>query len=909
MVGGLSTINGPLDPLIVVDNFIYDGNIANINPNDVESITVLKDAAAASIWGARAGNGVIVITTKKGHFNQKLQVDFNSDVIVTDKPNLDYNPKIPSSDYIDFEQLLFSKGYYNSQFTSRAHPAISPAVQVFEDRKSGLISSGDSASEIDALKKIDNRDQYTKYFYHKGATQQYALNLHGGSQNIGWLISGTYDKDITNLRAKYNKINLRIENTYRPTKNLTINAGVYYTNSTNTSGEPAYNSISEINSTRFIPYMNLAGPNGASIPVLHNYDTRFLDTLGGGKLLGWNYYPLEDYKHNYGKTNVEELTAHLSLDYHIIKGLDVSLMYQYDKQTTDLTTMQDTSSYYTRYLINTYSQLNRATGVVTYVVPLGGIMNKTYSSLNSYNFRGQLSFDRTFNQLYRINAIAGFEVRDEWASGNGATYYGYNGDPLVNISNLDYSDLYPTYITDGRAAIPYGSVLSSTDNRFVSFFSNVSYTYNNKYIISGSMRKDGSNIFGTNTNDKWKPLWSAGVGWDLSKESFCHVAWLPFLKLSATYGVSGNVDLSKSALPVGKYFNYSIGTIHLKGLGITTINNPDLSWEHSYQSNLKLDFATIRNIISGSVEYYRKRGTDLYAQTPYDYTAWGENETIIANSADMKGKGVDITIHSININRAFRWITDFLYSYNQCYTTKYYANTDADVNSYVGHGNTITPVVGKPLYEITAYKWGGLDAQGSPQGHLNGTLTTDYNAIFQSSLNNGLKGGSIIYAGSASPTNFGSLMNSFSYKGLGLSFNITYKFGYYLFKPDVLNYYGLAVNGTNGTGYENRWQQPGDEKHTDVPAFVYPLNANRDGFYQMSDINVIKGDHIRLQFINLSYSFLNSGRKLPFKSLQIYLNAANLGILWRANKDHIDPDFVNSIPGPKTYTLGIRANF
>jgi len=253
-VRGLSAINGPLDPLIVLDNFIYNGNINNINPNDVQSVTVLKDAAAASIWGARAGNGVIVITTRKGRFNQKLQVDFNADVIVMDKPNLYYNLQISSSDYIDFEQLLFGKGYYNTQFTSKAHPAISPAVQVFMDRKNGLISAQDSASQIDALKQIDNRQQFEKYFYRKGVTQQYALNVRGGGQNIGWLLSGTYDKNITNLRAGYDKVNLRFENTYRPLTSLTVNAGVYYTNSNNTSGISPYNTISDINSNRYVPY-------------------------------------------------------------------------------------------------------------------------------------------------------------------------------------------------------------------------------------------------------------------------------------------------------------------------------------------------------------------------------------------------------------------------------------------------------------------------------------------------------------------------------------------------------------------------------------------------------------------------------------------------------------------------------
>ena len=413
------------------------------------------------------------------------------------------------------------------------------------------------------------------------------------------------------------------------------------------------------------------------------------------------------------------------------------------------------------------------------------------------------------------------------------------------------------------------------------------------------MRRDGSNIFGANTNDKWKPLWSAGLGWQLSKENFYRVSWLPFLKLSATYGVSGNVDLTRTALPVGVYTRNTFGGISLPSLGISTINNPDLTWEHSYQTNVRLDFATRKNTVTGSLEYYHKKGTDLYAPTPYDYTTFGLTSTITANVANMKGNGVDITLHSTNINKAFRWTTDFLYSYNQSVTTKYFSSTGGSVMSFLAQGNTITPVVGKPLYALAAYKWGGLDGSGNPQGYLGDTLSTNYNAISQNSLNNGLKGGSIVYMGSANPTSFGSVLNSFSYKGFELSFNITYKFGYWFLKP-ALSYSSLAQYGTYSVGYDRRWQQPGDEKKTSVPSFVYPLNATVDAFYTASDINVDKGDHIRLQFINLSYSFLTGGKtSLPFKSVQVYLNAANIGVLWSANKDHIAPDFVNAVPNPR----------
>ncbi len=906
-IRGLSTINGPLDPLIVVDNFIYDGSISNINPNDVESITVLKDAAATSIWGARAGNGVIVITTKKGQFDQKTQIDFNTDVIITDKPDLYYNPQISSSDYIDYEQLLFEKGYFNSQFISRAHPAVSPAMQVFEDRKNGLITAADSANEIDAMKKVDNKSGFTKYFYRKGVTQQYALNMHGGSRNIAWLVSGTYDKNIDNLRNDYNKINLRFENTYRPLKSMTINAGVYYTNSNTTSGMPDYKTTVSINGSRQVPYMNLVGNNGSPLAIPHTYNQAFLDTLGSGRLLNWNYYPLTDYVHDYSKTNTEELLAHVALDYKIIDGLDLSLMYQYQKQNAQTNAMNDTSGYTARNLINLYSQLNRATNSITYVIPIGGILTKNYNYLNSYNFRGQLNFDKEFNNRHRINAIIGMEVRDEWTNGTNGIYYGYTSDPLSFTSGMDYLNRYPTLITGTQATIPGASVITSTDNRFVSVFGNASYSYKNRYTISGSVRRDGSNIFGANTNDKWKPLWSAGLGWVISKESFYGVSWLPYLKVSATYGVSGNVDLTKTALPVAQtvqpFYN------NLPNVSeITALNNPDLTWERSYQANIRIDFSAFKNILSGSLEYYHKRGTGLYAETPYDYTGWGADQTIVANAADMKGNGIDIDLHSNNINGKFKWATEFLLDYNTSVTTKYYGSSAATTATFIGQGNTITPVVGKPLYGIAAYKWGGLDNAGNPQGYLDDSLSENYTAIQQSSYNNGIKGGSFIYIGSATPVYYGSLMNNFSFKGFELSVNITYKFDYYLFKP-ALSYTALASYGTNGQRYEQRWQQPGDEEKTNVPSFIYPLNGARDGFYDDSQINVIKGDHIRLQFINLSYSFLKENPKLPFKNVRIYLNAANLGILWRANHDRIDPDYINSIPNPKTYTIGIRADF
>jgi hypothetical protein len=229
------------------------------------------------------------------------------------------------------------------------------------------------------------------------------------------------------------------------------------------------------------------------------------------------------------------------------------------------------------------------------------------------------------------------------------------------------------------------------------------------------------------------------------------------------------------------------------------------------------------------------------------------------------------------------------------------------VSNLIGAGKTITPVAGKPLYGVAAYRWGGLDKDGNPQGFLNGVPSTDYNAIEQAAIDSGLKSGSFDYIGPASPDYFGGLMNTVSWKGFALSVNITFKLHYYLFRPS-LSYYSLANYGTSGMDYNKRWQQAGDEMHTDVPSFAYPLDNERDLLYDYASINVIRGDHIRLQFINLSYSFERIGR-LPFKGLQLYANAANLGIIWRANKYGLDPDYLGAIPPPKNYTFGLRTNF
>ncbi|QEC72233.1 hypothetical protein FSB73_11670 [Arachidicoccus ginsenosidivorans] len=193
-------------------------------------------------------------------------------------------------------------------------------------------------------------------------------------------------------------------------------------------------------------------------------------------------------------------------------------------------------------------------------------------------------------------------------------------------------------------------------------------------------------------------------------------------------------------------------------------------------------------------------------------------------------------------------------------------------------------------------------------GYLGNDKSTDYTAIANDVYYNPENNNSIKIFGSANPTWFGAINNTINWRNISLNFNIIYKLGYYSLKQ-ALSYSGLAIrDATYGINYNQRWMKPGDEQHTSVPSLIYPLNVSRGSFYQTSEINVIKADHIRLQYVNLFYN-INKISKKQNCTLQLFINAANLGILWRANKDHIDPDSIKSIPAPKTYTLGIRLHF
>lgn len=888
-IRGRSTLFAETAPLIVLDNFPYEGDIKNINPNDIASISVLKDAAAASIWGARAGNGVIVIMTKKGAIRQPIKVSFNSNATITEKPDLFYTPQLTSAETLDLEKWLFSKGAYNSIVRSASRP-ISTGVATLNDLKLGRITAAEADAIFNKLQVTDIRDALKDNFYRTSITQQHFVSVSGGSANQSYYLSVGYDKNNSNtINDSYERLTVNATNTHYFLNNkLSVTPGILLTKSLTTMTTSTYTPRS--------PYDVIADDNGNPVSISStNYRKSFLDTAGAGYLLDWSYKPLEERQYR-SKKSVSDYKLNLSIKYAISENLDITASYQYGRGYSNMFNPNPVGSFYSRNLINSFTQVDRETGTVKRPIPLGDINQRADVFYKSNYGRIQANYFKNFNGDHYLSALAGFEIKDSYNENNSYTVYGVDKNK-GSVGYVDYVNAYPDYVSGMAQKIPGSPDLKSKVDRFLSYFLNASYTYREKYMLSGSVRRDESNLFGVSTNKKGVPLWSVGASWEISKEQFYQSSFVPFLKLRITNGYNGNIDRSISAFTTARYI-----TLNDFGAPYSEIQNPvnpNLRWEKVHIQNIGLDFALKRSVISGSIEYFNKRGSDLLAKT----TMAPQSGVFVfkGNYAEILTKGVDITLNANIVNSGFKWNAVLLTSFVKDKVVKYDLKQPSNFN-YIST-NYNDPMEGKPYSAIFAYKWAGLDNTGDPQGYLSGKVTKDWSALRSSNNPDDM-----VYIGPASPAIFGSFRNTFSYQRLVFSFNIIYKFKYF-YRLSALNSSNLVSStgvGYKQINYSKRWQKPGDEMSTNVPAVKYPSDPNRDDLYQYADVNVEKGDHIRLQDIQLAYNFGKNILRNKLKALQVYLYVNNLSILWRANKNGIDPDVLTAIPPSRTYALGIK---
>lgn len=899
MVRGLGTINGPLDPLIVFDGFIYDGDINNINPNDIESVSILKDASATSIWGARAGNGVIVINSKKGKFNQSIKVTFQMDQFIQKPSNLNTQWGVDAKTEIEMERYLFDLGYFNSSIRSRPYQPLTPVLDILLKQREGHISDEEAEKAIEFWERQDSKQNYLDEFYRTAHGQNYNMNLSGGNERVNYMIGTSYSNQVSELHEKSDRLNIRMNNQFLITPKLSLGTNLHLTKFKEKGGRPAYGTITPMN--RAISYLAFRDDEDNPLAIDKNYRGYFIDGIGQGKFLDWKYYPAEDYKHVDRQLDRMELFSTVSLGYNPIPSLGFTGSFQYQIQFREQRSHNNVNSYYSRDLINQFSQIDGNTGGVSYVIPIGGILQSNNASVNSFTWRGQANFKEHFGS-HSIHAIAGFELKGSGTrSKTNPNLYGYLEDPLVH-NLVDFINPHPHSVTGAQIRIGSSNSLNRTDYRFASFYGNMSYSYLNKYLLTGSLRRDGSNVFGANTNDRWTPLWSTGLGWNIHNEDFYADRVFSSMKIVMTYGASGNVDMTKTASPIASYNTNAL--TRLKFARVSTINNPDLKWERLAQLNARLELEHKSRRISSIINVFKKYGSDLYAQAPYDFTGWGVSSTIIRNAAKMEGYGIEVDLRTINIQKEhFNWNTSIFFNWNDNRTTEYYAATNySDLSKLLGGGRKINPIVGKPLYSIAAYKWGGLDDQGNPLGYLEGLPSSEYQKIITYGRDNG---NNIRFFGSTIPRFYGSLSNQLIYGNLKLSFSLNYNFGYFVQKTFMTDQ-GI-VNGKFHKDFLNRWQNSGDK--TEIPAFVYPANSSKLTFYSSSETHVIPGDHVRFDYIRFIYSVRTSQWKYPIRMFNLNVGIEDLPMIWIKNKHRIDPNFINGNEPQPRFSLGVNLNF
>lgn len=909
-IRGRSTINASAEPLIIVDNFPYEGSIDNINPNDVENITILKDAAAASIWGSRSGNGVIVITTKKGKLDQPLKIELNTNVTVGDKPNLFYSKNyLNSPDYIEVEKFLFSKGFYDADINNTStRPALTPGVELLLKGRNAQLSNTEVDRQLAELGKIDVRDDYAKYVYRKSVNQQYAVNFRGGNKDALYMASLGYDKNRDALVGNgYNRITLNLSNTYYPIKKLEISTTVNYAQSSSENNNAGMfsNSANYLNSNKLYPYARLTDGEGNNLAFAKQLSESYTDSVLNLGFLNWKYSVLDEIKNAQNTIKVGNTILRGSLKYSVWSGLEAQLQYQYEKQLSDNRYLQSEETYYTRNLINTYTQFNPTTGQLIYPLPKAAILSTSNARLSSHNARFQINFNREVRGQHAINILAGTEIRQRGVTSSNRNIFGYNDELGTVIANLNYGTpikINPSGISI-NLPVPNGPLLETT-NRYLSYFSNVGYTFKGKYTITASGRKDGANLFGIKANNKIVPLWSTGFGWDISRESFYQVALMPYLKLRASYGFNGNV-YNGSAYLLARYL-----TSNLTGLPraqITMPPNPELRWEKVRNLNAGVDFSSKNKIISGTIELFKKDGLDLVQNIGLAPSTGFSSFT--GNSAGMVTKGFDLILNTRNISRSFAWNTNLLLSFSSDKTTNF--ETKYAVSNLLAYGGSV-PVQGNSLFGIYSYQWAGISGKdGNPMGYVDGEPSDNYALIVNTTTPDQL-----VYHGSSRPKWFGSIRNTISFKGLSLSANITYKLNYYFRRRSTSLDYASLLTSAGAADYNERWQNPGDEALTSIPSLAYPANPQRSRFYQYSQVLIDRGDHIRLQDIQLSYDFNKTSIPgLPFQHVQIYCYANNIGIIWKKNNYGIDPDTNGSdlstvdYPEPKTISVGAKINF
>ncbi|MBS1564219.1 MAG: SusC/RagA family TonB-linked outer membrane protein [Bacteroidetes bacterium] len=919
-IRGQSTLLGERFPLVVVDGAITDLDISTLNPSDVDNITFLKDAAAASIWGIRAANGVMVVTTKKGRSALAPSISFSVNSSIAERPDLGYLRLMNSKQQIGYETELVNRGYLNANnlnISSYSYAQYSPttAAGLLLKLKAGTITQAAYNYSIDSLGSIDNSSQISHYLLQPAVSQQYNLSVSGGSANTTYFYSASYSREKSNTKGNDGqRLTLTLNNSWKLFKVATLSTSIKgsffrYVN----DGIPMTQLFPRTGKNTLMPYMQLVDNNGNSV-YYDRINPDFTKTLSPA-FKDWRYNYLNELANNDDVQKDNNYVANVNLKVPIFKGLSGMAMYTNERTFSNRRVFYNDQTFYFRDFINNFTYPAATATINSLGITTGGIFSQVNTTVNNYSFRGQLAYDNTLGQIHQLNAVAGAEMRQTQMGQGTSTLYGYNMATGIAPS-MNYSSSGYLTINGYNNSLGGGPAQGDKRRRYLSYFSNASYTLLDRYTLSGSVRYDDYNNFGLAVKYRATPLWSAGAKWNVDRESFMKsVKWVDRLGLRITYGVNGNI--STALYP----FTYiSLGSndpvTGFPTSNVIALANPDLRWEKTYVTNLGADFSLFNSRVNGSVDVYKKTSKDLLYQFAVDaaYTGTINGGNLTRNISRMEGKGIDFNVNVLLYsNKNISWTAGgtFAYNVNKITDSRFdTATISASTKSYTP--GIMGNLVGYSTDKLLVFRYAGLNPSGNAVIYRgNGDTASATTNVYIADLKN---------AGHTIPPYFGSWNTSFRYKQFTVYALLTYQFGSVFMRPGIYQYITqyYTMNYSLGNDVAKRWQNPGDEKTTNIPGLNgtatqvnYSLNR-----YMYSDANVLKADYIRLREISLSYQLPSALLgKSPVKGASVTGTVRNLGLIWRANKEGFDPDFTAlpglsySLPAARSYNLALNINF
>ncbi|RAJ08467.1 TonB-linked SusC/RagA family outer membrane protein [Chitinophaga skermanii] len=938
---------------------------AIVNPNDIESITVLKDAAAAAIYGSRAANGVIVITTKSGKGtarNRKPEVTFSTDFIITAKPDLDKMHYASTSGYIDYELALYKRNLQNYNNDPKQYwgangaggyigsgGAISyytPVMNLQRLLAEGRITEKEMNDQLDAYRQLDYRKEFAKEIWRNSFRQNYNLAVSAANDKQDIYLSLNYqgqnDRMITNNNETFN---IYLKAGQQINQFIKFNAGIntqYYRASVMEEAdytsptafmEPYTRMLDENGNRVYRDYVNRSdgfggfGANGGQMvngKVVEQIAA--INAVKANRLKSTSFNILDELEANQTRSSRFAVRSFANVDVKLWKYLNFTSSFQYETSRNKTDYQVNENAYQMRFLVNRLANITADPftnpGNFTYPISeTGGRLQQTSNETSNYTWRNQLNFSKQIGKDHMLSAIAGTEIRQYYTPRTiEKIYFGYNPQTMAS-KDFDAYSLANTGVNSyiwaksGLQRLAGTTVYVPVKHRYFSTYATANYTYKSKYNLAGSFRIDQADLFGSDPQYRYRPLWSVSAGWDMVNEPFLQdVTWLDMLKLRASYGITGNVDQTSSPYIVANGTTTSGYEPSLDYNVISSAPNPLLRWERTTTTNIGFDFAMFHNRVRGTIDAYHKYSDDLLATKTLDPTNGFTTARI--NNGAMLNKGIEVSVGG-------DWVKTKDWTFTSFGTFTINKNEIKRIDIVPSNADQLISsssyyVVGYPKDAMYAYQFAGISSGGTYEQNgiplfyinndrkeLNMTPNGNGTTLKQITAVDAVK-----YMGSTVPTWNASFQQGISFKQVEFNALFVMYGGYKIRKP-IASIYNTRVYGgalpediTKGwteanpnTGYPKMFP---DYTIAQGPSIIY-----LDGYWRNADVHVIDANYIRLRNISLAYTVpAKYLQMMKVKNMKVSAQANNAWY-WFSGGNDIDPETFDGTSGTRNYVTPV----